>query len=223
MVSIGTALGKNVSALLTDMSQPLGYTAGNALEVQESLDLLKGAYIPGLSEVTEALCCQALHTAGLEDSNESARTRVQAALANGSALTAFMAMVQHQGGTDDMSTLPKAPECIPFTANTDGVVQQVSAERLGRAINVLGAGRQTLDDEIDHAVGISNCVKIGDEISKGQTLCMLHLRHGEQLYEIEDLMDTAFVIGKNAVEPPILLREEITAASVALSESERIR
>lgn len=222
MVGIGTALGKKVTAILTDMNQPLGRAAGNAVEVLESIQLLEGAHIPGLSEVTEELCIQALLESGISGSPEAAKTRIAEVIKSGAARERFDKMVTLQGGNTDYSSLEEAPHQLPFTAESSGYVARVSAGAIGRICGELGAGRQTMEDSVDHAVGVVGLKKTGEAVSKGEPLCVVHVRNREQFEQVLPLLKEAFSVTREEVEAPILIREQVRADALSLSKDDLI-
>ena len=168
MVDVGKAAGKPVWAQLTAMNQPLGRAAGHTTEVIESIECLKGHGPADLMEVTYALTGHMLVLGGLAKDEADARKKMETAIADGSALQKFRAMCAAQGGdarvVDDYTILPTAKKLLEVKAGADaqGFVSEVDALKCGHAIMALGGGRAALTDKVDHAVGISNLVKIGE-------------------------------------------------------------
>jgi pyrimidine-nucleoside phosphorylase len=181
MVAIGKVSGKPVRALLTGMNQPLGRAAGHTTEVIESLECLKGRGPADLMEVTFALTGHMLILGGVAKDMADARLKMEATIANGSALEKFRQLCAAQGGytkvIDDYSLLPKARKLVEINApaGTKGFVSEVDALKCGHAIMALGGGRAAITDKIDHAVGISNLIKIGEPVTAGTRLCTLHI------------------------------------------------
>ncbi|MHB1091177.1 MAG: thymidine phosphorylase [Ilumatobacteraceae bacterium] len=181
MVAIGKVSGKPVRALLTAMNQPLGRAAGHTTEVIESIECLKGRGPDDLMEVTYALTAHMLILGGAATDETDARTKMEAAIADGSALQKFRQMCEAQGGDpkviDDYTILPTAKKLLEITAPADaqGFVNEVDALKCGQAIMALGGGRASVTDTVDHAVGIANLVKIGEPIAPGMRLCTLHI------------------------------------------------
>ncbi|MDP2138498.1 MAG: thymidine phosphorylase [Candidatus Didemnitutus sp.] len=181
MVAIGKVSGKPVRALLTAMSQPLGRCAGHTTEVIESIECLKGNGPTDLMEVTYALTGHMLILGGAAKDEADARAKMEAAIANGSALQKFREMCVAQGGdarvVDDYTILPTAKKRIEVKAlaNDQGFVSEVDALTCGHAIMALGGGRAAVTDAVDHAVGIADLIKIGEPVAPGTRLCTLHV------------------------------------------------
>ena len=175
MVAVGKLMGKKMVALVTDMNQPLGRAVGNALEVQEVLDVLRGAggAYPELLEVTKALAAEMLVMSGKADDLIGAEAMLSAKLADGSALRVFEAMAQAQGAKLPLS-LPKAPHVTPVPALEAGMVAAIDSEAVGWAAIALGAGRRRTTDTVDPRVGFTALAKLGETMSKGQTIALIH-------------------------------------------------
>jgi thymidine phosphorylase len=177
MVDIGKACGRNMAALITSMDVPLGCAIGNALEVQEAIAVLKGESHGALREVCEALAAQIVSlTFGW--SAAQAACRVREALDSGEAFKVMRAWIAAQGGDvsyiDDPSLFPKAPYVCDVLASCDGYVAAMDAEQIGHAAVLLGAGRLTKEDAIDHRAGIVLHKTRGDRVCKGDVLCTLY-------------------------------------------------
>jgi pyrimidine-nucleoside phosphorylase len=185
MVAIGTRAGVRTEAFLTDMDAPLGRTVGNALEIAECVDTLKGRGPDDLTSVVTRLAARMTALAGLETTANAALARATAALSSGRALEVFARMIERQGGdpriVDDYGLMPVAPDREPLTAWADGVVTRVLAGSIGRATHALGAGRTTVGEPVDHAVGLRMLVARGDRVRQGQPLLELHHRGGHGL------------------------------------------
>ena len=166
MVEVGRRMGVTTTALLTDMNQPLGRMAGNAVEVEESLDCLRGHGPSDLRELVLALGSDVLVSAGKDFSNDAARSRLIRELDSGRALERFERMVTAQGGRFD------APRPIAAAhdlyCDRSGFVTSIDTESLGWIIIDLGGGRQKLTDAIDHSVGLEMLVRLGDPVVRGQ-------------------------------------------------------
>jgi pyrimidine-nucleoside phosphorylase len=181
MVEVGRAGGKPVWAQLTAMNQPLGRAAGHTTEVIESIECLKGRGASDLMEVTYALTGHMLVLGGAAPDMATARKKMEAAIADGSALKKFRQMCVAQGGdarvVDDYSLLPTAKQRLEVRApaGAGGFVSEVDALKCGHAIMALGGGRAAVTDQVDHAVGIADLIKIGAPVSPGTLLCTLHV------------------------------------------------
>jgi thymidine phosphorylase len=178
LVEVAHGAGLRCSALLTDMNQCLGRSAGNALEVKEALDLLTGrAADPRLGEVTLALAAELLRLTGAADAEE----RVRRALASGAAAERFARMTHALGGPHDLLErsarhLPSAPVQRPVILPRAGVVGAIDARLLGLAVVALGGGRQRAGDGIDHAVGLSEVKGIGEPVALDLPFAIVHAR-----------------------------------------------
>ena len=205
MVSIGCHAGVRTEAFLTDMDAPLGSTIGNALEIAECIDTLKGRGPADLTAVVIRLSSRMLMLGGVESDAAAATARVAQTLASGRALQTFARMIEAHGGNprvvDDPSLLPAAPGRERFNAPRAGYVAGMKAEALGRASNMLGAGRSAVGDPVDHAVGLAALVKPGDRVEQGDALLELHHRDGRGLDAALALCGDAITIGDEAPAP----------------------
>ncbi|MGG3398350.1 Pyrimidine-nucleoside phosphorylase [Bacillus velezensis] len=178
MVRIGNNVGRQTMAVISDMSQPLGFAIGNALEVQEAIDTLRGEGAEDLNELVLTLGSQMVVLAKKAETLEEARTKLQEVMKNGKALEKFKEFLSNQGGdasvVDDPSKLPQAAYKIDVPAKEAGVVSEIVADEIGVAAMLLGAGRATKEDEIDLAVGIMLRKKVGDNVEKGEPLVTLY-------------------------------------------------
>ena len=178
MLELGRLADRMVVCELTDMDQPLGRAVGNALEIREGVETLRG---DGPPDVTELAVASAAHLVALCDGvgRREARSRVETVLHDGSALSAYERWIRAQGGDPSEEALPKAPAVQPITAERDGYVGRLSALGVGLAAVHLGAGRTVKDDVIDHAVGVVCLRKRGDRVSAGDTLAEIHARDAQ--------------------------------------------
>lgn len=203
MVSIGNLAGRKVTAILTNMDEPLGYNIGNALEVKESIETLKGHGPEDLKVVVYEIATHLLEASNIASGVE-ARKLLDQAIASGEAFNKLVEMVKYQGGDVktilDPDLLPKAKHIIPFTANKDGYIESMNTEEVGVAAMLLGAGRETIKDKIDMAVGLVFSKKIGDYVKKGEPIIYLHANEKGVTQALERL-ESAIVIGpkKNEV------------------------
>jgi pyrimidine-nucleoside phosphorylase len=176
MIEIGENAGREVVCLLTDMDQPLGAAVGNALEVREALDTVRGHGPADFTELVLDACAKLLALSDLGIDESEGRRRAEAAVADGSAEATWRRWLEAQGGTADESALPTAPVIRELTSPVAGYVSKLSAIEVGNAAVHLGAGRRTKDDTIDHSVGIVVRAKRGDRVEAGQTLAEIHAR-----------------------------------------------
>ena len=199
MLELGRLAGREVVCLLTDMDQPLGWAVGNALEIREAIATLRGEGPPDFVELVLAASSRLLTLSDLGVDEAEARQRVTRSLEDGSAVEAYERWVRAQGGDPDESVLPKAPVVRELEATSAGYVAELGAVRVGQAALHLGAGRQTKDDEIDHAVGIMCLRKRGDRVAQGEVLCEIHAQTEKAAAEAARELEKAYVL---ADEPP---------------------
>lgn len=219
MVEIGTEVGRNTAAVISDMDQPLGFAIGNALEVKESIDTLKGCGPEDLTELCLTLGAHMVVLGGKTDSIEGAKQLLREQITNGAALAKFKAFIAAQGGdasiADDPARLPQAPDIIEVKAEASGFVNAIEAEQLGLAAMLLGAGRATKDSIIDYAVGVTLRKKVGDPVESGDTLALLHVRESnESALEVADRVRHAYTVLEEKPAPRALLLSVITADGI---------
>jgi thymidine phosphorylase len=213
MVSIGASHGVAVRAVLTDMSQPLGSAVGNACEIAESVEVLKGGGPADLLEVTYRLGEEMLLLGGAAADRPAARDRLEAAVASGAAFEKLVQVVQAQGGDPavlhDPSRLASAPNQLAVTAPRAGWVTRCDALDIGVAAMRLGAGRERKEDPIDPGVGIFVLAKVGDPVEAGQPLARLAWADPDRLEQALPLAERALEVGEERVAPPPLIQEEL--------------
>ncbi len=207
LVAVGKRLEVTTTAILTDMSQPLGLMIGNTLEVNESIEVLRGQGPTDVRKLTLALSAEVLVRAGHADSIMAAEHELIGHLDSGRAMERFRAMVAAQGGDLEAERLV-APSTV-MTARHAGVVQTIDAEALGYAVIELGGGRKVQKDRIDHSTGIEILVRIGDAVEAGQPLARMFAKP-ETGEVAQRMIERAIVIGDGPVEPPVLIGERIT-------------
>lgn len=207
MVSIGNNVGRNTMAIISDMSQPLGRAIGNALELKEAIDTLKGEGPEDLTELVLTLGSQMVVLAGKADSLEQARQLLLDAIKDGSALAKFKTFLENQGGNasvvDAPEKLPTATYQIDYKAKTSGVVAELIANEIGVASMMLGAGRQTKEDDIDLSVGIVLNKKVGDSVNKGDSLLTIHSNQ-ENIDDVIAKLDESITIKDQATAPNLI-------------------
>ncbi len=213
LVAVGRAGGKQVRALLTAMHEPLGRTVGNALEVTEAIACLRGEGPADLWQVTQALGAQMLMLGGVAANIAEAEEKLQEAVSSGRALAKFREIILAQGGdgrvVDEPSRLPQARLQVPLTAPVDGHVSDVDAMGVALAALRLGAGRARAEDKVDPAVGVSGLVKMGERVSAGSPLCVIHANDATALAEARAMLAKAIVVGNEPGVPPGLVDELI--------------
>jgi pyrimidine-nucleoside phosphorylase len=217
MIGIGEAHGCRTVALLTAMDRPLGQACGNALEVIESLEGLKGRGPVDLMEVTYALAGEMLLVAGVEQSRAAARVRLEETVRSGRALERFAAMTEAQGGdprvVEDYARLPTARVTQEYRATREGVIVEIPPRRIGHTIIALGGGRSRTDDVIDPGVGLLLPVKPGDRVREGDLLAVIHAKSSEDAERARQALDAAIVIGETA-NPRPLISDRVTVEGV---------
>ncbi|MCD8905667.1 pyrimidine-nucleoside phosphorylase [Staphylococcus chromogenes] len=212
MVKIGNQVGRQTMAIISDMNQPLGRAIGNALELKEAIDTLKGQGPEDLTELVLTLGAQMVVLAQKAETLEDARAQLQSVIDNGAAVEKFKTFLSNQGGdasvVDDPSKLPTAKYTFELPAKQSGVVSEMVANEIGIASMMLGAGRQTKEDDIDLAVGLVLHKKIGDNVSEGESLLTIYANQEDvaavkqKLYENITISDSA--------EAPQLIYKMIT-------------
>jgi pyrimidine-nucleoside phosphorylase len=210
MVHIGSAQGRHFSALVTGMDQPLGKYIGNALEVEEAIDVLAGRAAGDLKTVAVELGAHILKNAGAAPSVEMGRALILEKLESGAGLQKLAEMIEAQGGdphvTEDTSLLPKAAHSIEVRARKDGYLARVKANDVGNAAKLLGAGREKKGDKIDPAVGIIIKKRIGDSVREGEALCEVRANPASDAAGALNLLNAAFEIADQKPERPELIK-----------------
>lgn len=218
MIDLGVQHGCPVVALLTAMDCPLGNACGNALEVAEAIEVLKGAGPEDLIEVTFALGAEMLVLATLAPTREAARAMMAAAIGSGRALLKFEEIIEAQGGDKrvlaEPMRLPQAPHRADFVATRDGVVQSVDPRKIGYGVIALGGGRRNMEDIVDPCVGFVIAAKPSDHVKKGQLLATIHARSPEDLEAGRTVLEEAIAIGDSAAAALPLVSHRITARGV---------
>jgi pyrimidine-nucleoside phosphorylase len=203
LVSIGNASGVKTEALITAMDAPLGRAVGNALEVIECLEILKGQGTADLVDVSVELTARMLVLGRIADDRPAAERLVRGAIASGAGLERFRQIIETQGGdphiVDDYRRLPSAPDRCLVRADAAGYLTTLDAELVGRASVMLGAGRDRVEDPVDHAVGITLMAKPGDSLSRGDAILELHYRDSAKRDRALELVNRAFTVGD---QPP---------------------
>jgi pyrimidine-nucleoside phosphorylase len=219
MVRIGETHGCPTVALLTNMDSPLGVACGNAVEVAESIDVLRGGGPADVREVTLRLGAEMLVLGGGARDAAAARVTLEAALASGAAMEKFRAIVRAQGGDprvcdDPAAVLPRAPHRATYGAPRDGFVQRVEPRPVGMGIIAMRGGRSTMEDTIDPSVGFLLAARPGDRVQRGQPLAEILARDAEAAAAGRAALDAAFVIGDTAPAAVPLISGRVTAKGV---------
>jgi pyrimidine-nucleoside phosphorylase len=198
MVETGERMGKQVVALITDMDQPLGRMVGNALEVVESVEILRGTGPEDLRQLCIELASWMLHLGGVADSVAHGKKRSEELIASGKALDKFRKMVELQGGDprtiDDPARLPQAQHVMTVLSPKHGHISSVQCEQVGTACVVLGGGRERKEDSVDPSVGIVLLKKVGDAISAGEPLATIYYNAESRALRARQLLEQSFRI-----------------------------
>jgi len=211
LTAVGEALGRRVVCLMSDMDQPLGMAVGNALEVEEAVQTLRGEGPAALTELCLVFGARMLVLGERAEDEAEARSMLAEAISSGRALERFREWVAAQGGdprvADDLSLLPRAKVAREVRARTPGHVSSFDAEEVGRSAMVLGAGREHVGDAIDPAAGLVLAVRVGDEVAAGDLLCTLHAASEGLLDAGEERFVRSVHITPDPVEAPPLFHE----------------
>jgi len=209
MVRIGNLSGRRFSALITDMDQPLGMHIGNALEVEEAIDVLAGRTAGQLKEVALELGAHMLRNAGIAQDVGSAKEMLSERIASGEGLEKFAEMIEAQGGDPrvcfDTALLPKAKRRIDVPAARDGYVAAIRTSDIGNAAKLLGAGRERKEDALDLSVGIVMKKRIGDPVRRGEPVMALHAGERSDVVGAMTLVNRAISISEQPVKAPALI------------------
>lgn len=213
LVRTARLLGKKVTALITSMEEPLGHAVGNAVEVAEAVDVLKGAGPEDLKELSFTLAAEMLLLAGKARNFDDARHVLEQRIADGGALRKFCEIIAAQGGDpraiDDGPLWARASHRYEIKSPRKGFIQSIKAEPIGKAAMLLGAGRETVDSKIDHTAAVWVCKKSGEEIGGNEVYCALEFNDDRRLQEAIALVEGAVVIGEAPPEPTKLILERI--------------
>lgn len=227
LVNTGTAHGKRVHALITDMSQPIGNAVGNALEVIESVETLKGRGPRDLVELCRELAAHMLLLGNVTDSLDEGRTRYDSAIASGQALERFARVVAEQGGNprvlEDYSLLAQSRFEDSVVAREEGYIARLEARLMGVASMILGAGRDRADATIDPAVGLVFRKKVGDAVRAGERICTVHSNDRSRIPGALDMIREAIAISPDPVSSRPLVLEQVLHSEGAVTPSERVR
>lgn len=209
MVAIGRQVGRKTMAIISNMEQPLGVAVGNANEVVEAIETLRGTGPSDLTELCLVLGAQMVYLANGADSIAQAREKLEENIKNGKALEVLKTFISSQGGdasvVDDVTKLPQATFNYDVCAKTTGYVTNIVANDIGIAAMMLGAGRATKESQIDLAVGVSVLKKIGDSVQEGEVLARIHTNR-ENNDEIIQKIQQAYTIGERCDVPPLIYK-----------------
>ncbi|MGB2717958.1 MAG: thymidine phosphorylase [Vicinamibacterales bacterium] len=213
LVAIGNASGVRTEALITSMDSPLGRAVGNANEVIESIETLKGKGPQDVETLSLQLAARMLVLAGIVVTESDAVAAVRKALSSGAGLDALRRIIENQHGDprviDDYSRLPSAPDEHPVNTARAGYVHELRAEHIGRAAVALGAGRARLEDTVDHGVGIEIVAPVGTHVRQGDTILIVRHRSGHGLHAALPLVTGAIAISDEPADPNPLIVDTV--------------
>lgn len=213
MIDIGRKAGRKMVAVISDMSQPLGRTVGNALEVEEAVQVLKGGGPEDLRQLCLELAGEMIRIGGRAESFEEGKETARQVLSDGRALEKFRQMVRRQGGDDRIVEEPERMGSSRYSrdvlAGRTGFIAETDTREIGRASQHLGAGRLRKEDEIDFTAGIRMHVRIGDSVQEGDVLATLYGADSRRLEEAETILEAAIRISAEPVAPPKLIQKII--------------
>ncbi len=202
MVETGERMGKQMVALITDMNQPLGRMVGNALEVQECIEVLHGSGPADLRELCLELAAWMFYLGGASKTVAQGKQLSEQIIASGKAFERFRHMVELQGGDisaiDDPTRLPGTDHRVEVPSRQAGYVTAIACEQVGTACVILGGGRERKEDSVDPAVGIVVHKKIGDKVAAGQALCTIHCHSDAQAARAKTLLEESYQIAAAA-------------------------
>jgi len=214
MVSIGNLNGKKTTAIISDMNQPLGNAVGNALEIKEAIETLQGKGPKDLTEICLTLGSHMVVLAHQEMGIEEARNKLKENLMNGKAFEKFKLFLRAQGGdvrvADQPELLPQAKFSYDLVAQQSGMIEEITANEIGKVALMLGAGRTTRQSTIDLSVGLYLHKKIGDEIKKGEALLTIY-SNTKSIHDVKEKLYQSIKISNKKITPPDLIHETITS------------
>ena len=206
MVDIGEKANRKTIGVITNMNQPLGKSVGNALEIIESIESLKGNGPDDVMDVTYALGASMIIAAGIEKDYSKAIKRLKQRLNSGEALEIFRSFIKAQGGNDricdNYNLLPKSKYEIELRSGKDGYVSEIDAFEIGMAAVCVGAGRIKKEDSIEHSAGFVFNKKEGDKVKKDEILVYIHTNNKQNIEEIKKRVGSAIKISSNKILPP---------------------
>ncbi|NWF65768.1 MAG: thymidine phosphorylase [Chloroflexi bacterium] len=213
MTTIARRADLRAQALITDMSQPLGFAIGNALEIMEVSQTLQNAGPSDLTRISLELAARMIHLGKLTTTIEEAREVAQKKLLDGSGYQKLKQMIQAQGGNpqvlDRFELLPNATGAMEITSPRGGFISAIDAEEIGLASGMIGAGRDAKEDSIDAAVGVVLEVKVGQKVDEGSVLCRIYFTNEERVTEAAERVEDAFRISAQAPEPRELILDVV--------------
>jgi pyrimidine-nucleoside phosphorylase len=210
MIEIGTGAGRKVKVVLSNMDEPLGYSIGNANEIIESIEMLKGNAPEDLKEVVYTIAELALKAKGEITELSEGIEKIDDVINSGLALSKLREFIIESGGNgdlvDDYSILPIAKNKMEVFSNKEGYVSKIKAEEVGKAAMIIGAGRATKEDEVDHTVGLKILKKVGDKIEKGEKIAEIYYNDAKNVEDSKNMILDAYVLqNEKVLEPKAIL------------------
>lgn len=203
MVKIGNGAGRNTAAIVSDMDQPLGFAVGNALEVKEAIETLKGNGPSDFEELCLTLGSYMVVAAGKAKTPEEAQKLLKGCIKDGSALNKLAEFIEAQGGSREAvyntDLLPKASIIEEIASPCDGYIQKIECDEIGMCSLILGGGRETKESEIDLSVGLVLNKKVGDAVKKGESLASIHANDRDKLDAAKERFLKAYTINDTPV------------------------
>ena len=204
MIEIGKGADRKVRVVLSNMDEPLGHAVGNANEIIEAIEFLKGNYADDLKEVVYTIASLALKEKGEVKELEEAKEKIDKVINDGSALKILSEFIEESGGNKELvnnyDLLPKAKSVMEIFSEKEGYIKKIKTEEIGKAAMIIGAGRAKKEDEIDHAVGINIFKKVGEKIAKNEKIAEIYYNNGENVEESKNMILEAFVLTEEKVE-----------------------
>ena len=213
MIEIGKGAGRKVKVVLSNMDEPLGHAVGNANEIIEAIEFLKGNCAADVKEVVYTIAGLALKEKGEVTELSEAKEKIDEVIKNGSALQILAEFIGESGGNkeliNDYNLLPKANSVMEIFSENEGYVKKIKTEEIGKAAMIIGAGRAKKEDEVDHAVGINIFRKVGEKVSKNEKIAEIYYNDDKNVQDSKNMILDAYVITPEKVEEPKAILEII--------------
>ena len=220
MVMIGTNSGRNTIAVISDMNEPLGYAVGNALEVKEAVDTLKGRGPEDVVELCLELGAQMLIASEITDDRQAAVDMLKKSIEDGSAYAKFAEFVKRQGGDvsvlDDCDSIINASYIVNVVSENSGYVSSIQSELIGETAMILGGGRQNKGDDIDHSVGVVLSKKVGDKVDKGDVIATIYANDKDRSEASNEHIVQSLAIQKESVDTYLLIKRIISCRNIKI-------
>ena len=213
MIEIGKGADRKVRVVLSNMDEPLGHAVGNANEIIEAIEFLKGNYADDLKEVVYTIASLALKEKGEVKELEEAKEKIDKVINDGSALKILSEFIEESGGNKELvnnyDLLPKAKSVMEIFSEKEGYIKKIKTEEIGKAAMIIGAGRAKKEDEVDHAVGINIFRKVGEKVSKNEKIAEIYYNDDKNVQDSKNMILDAYVITPEKVEEPKAILEII--------------